>query len=109
MLQFSIIVLETLIGLWFFCLLGGGLFGEFDLFWDLLLFCLFGWFFLHGGLFAVSKAGLSLASDQELPLLCWLCPRGVVVRSSSEHTWAMFLQGLQAVHCSPVVSNSPNF
>lgn len=71
---------------------------------------LFVWLvFLHGGLFAVFKAGLLLASDQELPLLCWLCPRGVVVRSSSEHTWAMFLQGLQAGHCSPVVSNSPNF
>lgn len=70
---------------------------------------LFGWVFLPGGLFAVSEAGLSLASDQELPLLCWLCPRGVVVWSSSEHTCAMFLQGLQAVHCSPVVSNSPNF
>lgn len=54
--MFSIIVLETLIGLGFFCLLGGGLFSEFDLFWDLLLFCLVGYFYMEDFLLYLKQA-----------------------------------------------------
>lgn len=109
--MFNIIVLETLIDLgffvWFF--LGGGFFEEFDLFCVLLLFCLFGPFFTMEGFLLYLKQACHCLQIKNCPLLRWFCPRGVVVWSSSEHTCALFLQGFQAVHCSPVVSNSQNF
>lgn len=104
--MFSIIVFEILRGLVFFvCWMESFLR---SLFW-VLLFCLFGIFFNMEDFLLYLKQACHWLQIKNCPLLCWLCPRGVVVQSSSEHTCAVFLQGFQAVHCSPVVSNSQNF
>lgn len=104
--MFSIIVLEILRGLGFFCLLDGEFFEEFVLGFFVLLVR---GFFNMGDFLLNLKQAIHWLQIKNCPLLCCLCPRGVVLQSSSEHTCAVFLQGFQAVHCSPVVSNSPNF